>query len=171
MKRDKKFKIWLFIITFIAISQFIFFNNPVIAEEQYTIVQGNASIEGNKDIAKKKALSDAFRNAVERGLGVWIKSQSEVKDFELKKDEILTRAEGYVTSYEILNEQEHDGLYTVTIKAKVSVDKIGEDVKKMVGILKTQMGNPSISFVLTTWVNKGNKETLQNVVDYKNLQE
>lgn len=133
----------------------------VFAQEQYLTVQGNATIENsNINSAQKKALSDAFRNAVEKGLGVYIKSQSQVENFELKKDEILTRAEGYVTEHEILKESENGQIYTVTIKAKVAVDRIGSDFKKLVGRVKTQMGNPSIAFVLTTWEKKGIKSSV-----------
>lgn len=133
-------------------------NISVVAKDQTVTVQGIASLDGaSKDIVHKKALNDAFRNAVEKGLGVWIKSQSEVKDFELKKDEIITRAEGYVTEHEIINETESGGVYTVTIKATVAIDKIGADFKQLVGRVKTQMGNPSIAFVLTTWENRGKK--------------
>jgi len=126
------------------------------AQDQQVTVMGKAAIIGNnRDAAQKKALSDAFRNAVEKGLGVWVKSQSEVKNFSLVKDEILTRAEGYVTDHEIIKEGVQDGLYFVTIKATVGVDKIGADFQKLVGRVKTQMGNPSITFVLTTWEAKG----------------
>lgn len=137
-----------------------FSNTIVIAKDQTVTVQGIAPLDGaSKDIVHKKALTDAFRNAVEKGLGVWVKAQSEVKDFELKKDEIITRAEGYVTEHEILNETESGGVYTVTIKATVAIDKIGADFKQLVGRVKTQMGNPSITFVLTTWENRGKKSS------------
>ncbi|RYX98332.1 hypothetical protein EON78_05250, partial [bacterium] len=86
---------------FIAGTNFNLVSNYVSAQDQTITVQGSAELEGsNKDAAQKKALSDAFRNAVEKGLGVYVKSQSEVQNFELKKDEILTRAEGYVTEHE-----------------------------------------------------------------------
>jgi hypothetical protein len=131
------------------------------AEEQEIIVQGKAYIEqGNLITAEKKALTEAFRNAVEKGLGVWLKSQSQVKDFELKKDEILTRADGYVTYHEIISKNQEAGMFSVTVKVKVSVEKIGVDIKAMVARLKTQLSNPTISFVLTTWENKGIKSSL-----------
>lgn len=132
------------------------FNSIAYSQDQEVIVQGSAAMEGsNKDLAQKKALSDAFRNAVEKGLGVWVKSQTEVKNFEVQKDQILTKSEGYVTDHEIINEGEEGGVYTVTIKAKVAVDKIGADFKKLVSRVKTQMNNPTIAFVLTTWESKG----------------
>lgn len=150
------FKNIVFILVFSIISSI----NPSFSEDQYVNVSGQAMIEGNKDTAHKKALSDAFRNAVEKGLGVWIKSETNVKDFQVKKDEILTKAEGYVIEHEILKEKDENGIYTVTIRAKVAVDKIGSDIKQLIGRLKVQMGNPSIAFVLTTWENKGIKSTI-----------
>ncbi|MBC7474495.1 MAG: flagellar assembly protein T N-terminal domain-containing protein [Candidatus Sericytochromatia bacterium] len=164
MKKLKKLALSLLLGAMTVISPVITSNNVfssiAVAQDQSITVQGQAAIDGNKAAAQKKALADAFRNAVEKGLGVWVKSQTEVKDFETKKDEILTRSEGYVTEHEILNETESDGIYTVTIKAQVAVDKIGADLKKLVGRLKTQMGNPAIAFVLTTWENKGIKTTV-----------
>ncbi|RYX98763.1 hypothetical protein EON78_04670, partial [bacterium] len=165
MKIAKKLSIALILSIsstfFIAGTNFNLVSNYVVAQDQTITVQGSAALEGsNKDAAQKKALSDAFRNAVEKGLGVYVKSQSEVQNFELKKDEILTRAEGYVTEHEIIKESEEGGIYTVTIKAKVAMDQIGTDFKKLVGRVKTQMGNPSIAFVLTTWENKGIKTTV-----------
>lgn len=131
-------------------------------EEQELIVQGKAYIEqGNLITAEKKALSEAFRNAVEKGLGVWLKSQSQVKDFELKKDEILTRADGYVTYHEVVSKSQDAGTFSVTVKVKVSVEKIGTDIKAMVARLKTQLANPTITFVLTTWENKGIKSSVE----------
>jgi len=135
------------------------------AEDQPVTVTGQAEIIGNnKDAAQKKALADAFRQAVEKGLGVWIKSETEVKNAMVARDEILSRAEGYVTDHEIVKESVKENLYQVTIKAKVSIDKIGTDFKKLVGRVKTQMGNPSITFVLTTWLSRGKRETSSQTV-------
>lgn len=166
MKRVKKISIGVILSIsattfFIPVLPFNILSSYVLAQDQYVTVQGSAPIEGNNKLAaEKKALSDAFRNAVEKGLGVYVKSQSEVQNYQVKKDEILTRADGYVLEHEILKETEEAGIYTVTIKAKVAIDKIGADLKQLVGRVKTQMGNPSISFVLTTWENKGIKTTV-----------
>lgn len=126
------------------------------AQEKAITVTGEAKIAGtNKDAAKQKALTEAFRQAVEGGLGVWIKSETDVKNSTVVRDEILSRAEGYVTDHEIIKEGERGGNYFVTIRAMVSIDKIGVDFKKLVGRVKTAMGNPSITFVLTTWQKVG----------------
>lgn len=149
-------------ITLISVFSILTSMSSAFAEDQYVNVSGDAPVETNKVSAQKKALSFAFRNAVEKGLGVWIKSETNVKDLQVTKDEILTKAEGYVIDHEILKEDEQNGVYTVTIRAKVAVDKLGADFKKLVGRVKLQMGNPSIAFVLTTWKNVGIKISINN---------
>lgn len=153
MKMLKKIIKFLCVLTIIFAS-----NNICYSASDRVIVTGRAEIIGkNIDAARNKALADAFRNAVEVGLGVWTKSESEVKDATLVKDEILTRAEGYVIDHEIVKEGHESGFYYITISAKVAIDKIGTDFKRLVGRVKTAMGNPSITFVLTTWEKIGLK--------------
>lgn len=125
------------------------------AADQDVTVTGTAPIVGSKQQAQKEALKQAFRSAVEKGIGVWIKSETEVKNAMTVKDQILAQAEGYVKDHEIIKEGESQGQYFVTIRAKVSVDQIGADFKKLLGRVKVQIDNPSITFVLTTWEKKG----------------
>jgi hypothetical protein len=56
------------------------------------------------DIAKELALKDAFRMAIEKVAGVYLQSESEMKDFELVKDQIFTESKGIVSNYKILSE-------------------------------------------------------------------
>ncbi|MFZ4440368.1 MAG: flagellar assembly protein T N-terminal domain-containing protein [Syntrophales bacterium] len=121
-------------------------------------VSGTADIVGgNEDQAKKSAVRDALRTAVEMGVGVIIKSSTEVKDYEVIKDEIKSNAEGYVKEYDILKEGAKSGKYNVSIRAKVLTEKINEAFKKRLGKAAQALGNPSITFVLTTWKKIGEK--------------
>ena len=142
-----------FIIGSYAISLII--SGICFAGDQEVTVTGRAPITGSKDQAQKQALKEAFRSAVEKGIGVWIKSETEVKNAMTVKDQILAKAEGYVKDHEVLKEGESQGEYFVTIRAKVSVDQIGADFKQLLGRVKMQMDNPSITFVLTTWERRG----------------
>ena len=157
MKRLMVFAAVLILVTTISFSGF--------AQDKSITVTGEWKISGsNKDTAKQKALTEAFRQAVENGLGVWVRSETDVKNSTVARDEILSRAEGYVTDHEIIKEGERDGNYFVTIRAIVSVEKIGADFKKLVGRVKTAMGNPSITFVLTTWEKVGAKGSSSQMV-------
>ena len=150
-------------IGFVLLSLFIL--NPAHAEEKLVTATGSSLMGADaKDVYQKKALDAAFRNAVERELGVYIQAHTEIKNGEMIKDEILQKSTGYVHEHEVIKEEIKDGQYYVTIEAKVSVDRIGEDFKKLVGQVKKSMGNPSITFVLTTWESKG-KRTTYNQTD------
>ena len=60
---------------------------------------------------KDEAVRDAQRKAVENGAGTVIYSHSQTKDFALVKDTVLSRAAGFIQSFEVLSGKEvEDGL-------------------------------------------------------------
>lgn len=140
----------------VAFIFFILFINFSIVFGEEIIATGVADItQGKIGEARQNAIKDALRNAVEKGMGVFIKSESEVKDATLLKDQILSKAEGYISEYNTIKESSEGGVYKVTISAKISLDKIGDDISRFVKKIKSKLSNPSISFVLTTWEKKG----------------
>lgn len=152
------------ISSLVAISALLF---CCVAQEQAVTATGRAFIAGgNIDAARTKALSDAFRNAVEKGIGVWIASNTTIENNMQVKDQLLSRSEGYVTAHEVVKEGSESGDYVMVIRATVSVDKIGADFKAIVGRVKTQMNNPSIAFVLTTWQKRGAAGTYSTTHSY-----
>lgn len=131
---------------------------PVRAEEHPITVTGKVLVAGsNLKDAKSHALQEAYRQAAISGLGVWTSSHTEYNRNAGVDDEILANAEGYVLKYDVLNEGKDGNFYFVTIKARVDIDAIGADFKRIVTTLKGQMNHPKISFVLTTWVKDGQK--------------
>ncbi len=76
------------------------------------------------------ALSGAKRDAVEKGVGVVLASETMVKNFQVKRDQILSKANGFVKTYEELSSsQGPDGLWTVRISAEVTaiLDELVKD--------------------------------------------
>jgi hypothetical protein len=66
------------------------------------------------------AVRAAQKNAVEKAIGVYIKSESKVKNYMSENDEIISKSSGYLKSYEVLESfQDQDGLWTVKISAVV----------------------------------------------------
>ncbi|MDI9571426.1 MAG: flagellar assembly protein T N-terminal domain-containing protein [Pseudomonadota bacterium] len=132
-------------------------------------VSGTANIAaGDEEAAKKLAVRDALRTAVEMGVGVVIQSSTDVKDFEVIKDEIKSNAEGYVKEYDIIKEGARSGRYNVTLRAKVMTEKINEAFKKRLSKASQALENPSITFVLTTWkkiAEKGGFESKTEQID------
>lgn len=150
------------VTTFSVVFALLIFScgNLSYAEEKLVTATGTVPVgKDSKEVYQQKALDLAFRNAVEKELGIYIQAHTEVKNGEMVKDEILQKSTGYVHEHEIIKEEVKSGQYYVTVEAKISVDRIGEDFKKIVGKVKKAMGNPSIAFVLTTWEMKGKRSS------------
>jgi hypothetical protein len=80
------------------------------------------------------ALSAAKRDAVEKGVGVVVASETLVRNFTVADDRILSKANGFVKTYEeISSSQGPDGLFTVTINAEVT-DILDEVVKDQLAL-------------------------------------
>src|SRR5256885_585039 len=62
------------------------------------------TVEGEGE-NKEGAVAAARRQAVETALGAYVTSVTDVKNFQVVKDEIKTSAEGYVSDIEILEEK------------------------------------------------------------------
>ncbi|HNY30552.1 MAG TPA: hypothetical protein PKO15_06660 [Fibrobacteria bacterium] len=94
------------------------------------------------------ATRSAQRAAVEKGIGQVIQSQTELENYQLKKDLVLTRTEGAVKSFETKKrEQGPDGAWEVTIDAVVSKAQIRSDLLAM-AILRSAVGNPRVSILV-----------------------
>ncbi|MDA8126853.1 MAG: flagellar assembly protein T N-terminal domain-containing protein [Deltaproteobacteria bacterium] len=82
--------------------------------------EGMAIVINNRaDIARDKALDAALRSAVEKVAGVMVSSTSEVENFQLKMDRILSESKGFVNTYKIVSESRQQDRLTVVIDADV----------------------------------------------------
>jgi len=98
--------------------------------------------------SKKDALLKAKREAIEIGIGTVLISQTEVRNFEVKKDIILSKTEGSVKKYDIIREEKQaDDLYYVKIKAVVSLASIKEDLAAL-KILLESMDKPRMMVMI-----------------------
>lgn len=87
--------------------------------------EGMSSINNNRvDVARDKAIDNAQRSAVERIAGVVISSSSEVENFQLKMDRIISESSGFINSYRILSEKREGDNYVVSIEADVGDGKL-----------------------------------------------
>jgi len=105
--------------------------------------------------AEKIALTDALRNAVKEVLGVQVKSETLVKDYQLINDKILTRADGYVRKWEVLKEETQGEELAITIKGWVEQGVLNKDLF-MNGIEVEQVydwaGKPRILVVISDYI-------------------
>lgn len=132
------------------------------AADQTVTVSGSATEKKPSKEAYEDALHSAIMNAVEKNLGTWLKSQSsyasfsESNEFANAKQDILSKADDFVSNYKVLKRGlSSKGFYEVTINATISSDRLSAEIRKYVGALKSKMDNPSIAFVLTSWEKRG----------------
>lgn len=117
-------------------------------------------VEGN-GTSKKGALLDAKRNAVEQGIGTILISETEMKNFRIQKDTVLSRTMGSVRQFEVLKEDAlQDNTFYVKIRAVVSLSSIKSDLvalkilleamdkPRMMVVIKEQSGNAAESAIL-----------------------
>ncbi|MCB7129064.1 MAG: hypothetical protein J3T61_05965 [Candidatus Brocadiales bacterium] len=103
-----------------------------LAQETATEQQRRASVtEDTKTVVatgmgvdREAALKQALRSAVEQAIGVFLKTETVVENFQLIHDEILTHSRGYVQSFDIINEGQADGLYSMSLSAVVIVKEL-----------------------------------------------
>ena len=113
------------------------------AQETKTVTaEGVAAIQGNaRDIARDAALEDAQKRAVEQAVGILIDSQTQVENFQLISDKILSQTKGYIKRYTVVGETVDSSLLRVRISADVALDKLTDDLTG-IGILLGQMHKP-----------------------------
>jgi len=112
------------------------------------VVEGIGMASGKGMAAHEVALQKALRNAVEKAVGIFVSSESLVKNFQLIEDNIYSNVEGYVKEYEILEDSKGaDGLTRIKVKALVKEANLESDLKGIKVILAAK-GNPKTMIVI-----------------------
>lgn len=118
------------------------------AEPTVVEATGEAAIvNGDKAMAKERAVQSALRNAVEQALGTVVVSDTETKDFQLMKDQILTSSTGYVSGYDVLEAKEDAGTMVVKVRAKVGKEQLAADAAAK-GLTLRRMKMPRMAILI-----------------------
>ncbi|MCK8817877.1 flagellar assembly protein T N-terminal domain-containing protein [Natroniella sulfidigena] len=128
----------------------VLFSSPIAfaQEGNYVEVEGRANISaGNLVQARDMATTDAFRNAVEKGVGVFIDSQTKTNNYELIEDSIFSQAQGYVADYEVLDTWNQDGVFYVKIRALVQEELLEDDLDAL-DLVIHRAGDPRVMVVI-----------------------
>ncbi len=125
---------------------------------QKVTAEGSAIISGdNVEGAKKAALRDAKRNAVDQ-VGSEIVSKTVVEDFELVKDQIISKASGFVHAYKVLNGSKKGSEYFISIEAEVSANKMADEAK----LIYEDMDKPRV-MVLVPQIRGGSQQQSRSI--------
>ena len=128
--------------------------SPLTQAKEIT-VSAEADISGEAEIARREALQNAFLKAVRQVTGKYIRQATLVENSQLISRRIFSEAEGYVSSYQILEESAVEGVYQLRIKADVTA-KLFSDIEELKMIIETQTSNPRILLL----VDDAQEETL-----------
>ena len=113
------------------------------SQEDNIIAEGSGT-GANAD----EALLAAKRDAIEKGVGIILLSQTEIENFQVKRDQIITKTIGSVKSYEKISEgKAEDGLFQVKIKAVLSKSAMRQDLAAF-HILIESMDKPRTMVVI-----------------------
>jgi hypothetical protein len=131
-------KLFCFLMLFLLSATF-----ALSAEESKTVAaEGVAAIQNNaRDIARDTALEDAQKRAVEQAIGILIDSQTQVENYQLISDKILSQTKGYIKRYNVTSESVDSGLLRVRINAEVALGQLTDDLTG-IGILLGRMHKP-----------------------------
>jgi hypothetical protein len=163
--------------------------SPVYAQNKI-YAKGMATIQKNLvDIARSKALNEAQRNAVEKAAGVMITSTTNVENFQVKMDRILSESRGFIDNYKIISEKRSGDNYEVEIEAYVSIGKL-RDKMTAINLIMARKSKPRVMLIFKDHATKDavaeaamvkyliacsfklvDAETLKKNKDYERLQE
>jgi hypothetical protein len=135
MVRVTRFALLLLALCLVA-GQLLAQESKTVTAEGVAVVQGN-----NMDIARDAAIQDAQTRAVEQAIGTLIDSQTQVENYQVISDKILSQIKGYIKKYNIVRENKEDNLLRVTITAEVSLGQLSDDLSA-IGMLLGQMHKP-----------------------------
>ena len=114
-------------------------------------------------MSRSDALLKAKRDAVERGIGTVLISRTEVKNFELQRDVILSKTMGSVKQYDVVKEEKQaDNIHYIKIKTVVSIASIKADLVAL-KILLESMDKPRMMVVMQE---EGSNTAESAIVDY-----
>ncbi|MBN1757214.1 MAG: hypothetical protein JW863_02785 [Chitinispirillaceae bacterium] len=125
-----------FFLTVLLVNSFIFAQDDLTTE--------GTGIGVNRD----EALMAAKRDAVEKGIGMVLLSQTEIENFQLKRDIVVTKTIGTVSKYEIISETRNsDATIEIKIRAQLSKSAMRQDLAAF-NILIESMDKPRVMVLI-----------------------
>ncbi len=129
-------------------------------EGEVVEAEGLSAVTDDLIGTKRAALSDAYKNAVEKVVGVYISARTLVDKAITIQQNILGKTDGYVKKHEILREgKEADGIYHTHIRALVSYQEVKRDLDSLNIVDLNGVGNPRVAILLDETVEGDSSQT------------
>jgi len=132
------------IVKAVVVSLVLFCNTGLIFSQEETITAEGIGRGANE----AEALMGAKRDAIEKGIGMILVSQTEIENFMLKRDIVVTKTLGSVKSFEQISKiTSPDGMFEIRIKAVISKSMMSTDLASF-HILLQSMNKPKVMVVI-----------------------
>lgn len=153
-------------VIFAVMVGLMWFSLPACAQMKVR-AEGIAVIRDNRvDIARDKALDGALRSAVEKVVGVMVSSTSEVENFQLKMDRILSESKGFINTYKIASEKRQQDQYEVTVDAEVGRERLRERLEA-ISLIIARKSKPRIMLLFTEQAQRERWEEIKGEHGYQ----
>ena len=104
-------------------------------------------VDDNTALARDQAIQDALRLVVEQAAGTMVSSETLVQNYEVMRDQIYSKSQGYVQRYEVTKESVEENLYRVTIQAAVAEGNLKNDIMAL-GLLMARKNMPRVMIMV-----------------------
>jgi hypothetical protein len=104
-------------------------------------------VDNNTALARDQAIQDALRLVVEQAAGTMVSSETLVQNYEVLRDQIYAKSQGYIQRYEVTGESIQDNLYKVTIQASVAAGNLKNDIQAL-GLLMARKNMPRVMIMV-----------------------
>jgi len=131
---------------------FIFLISSSVSAEASVAVNTTAEgvgviVDNNSALARDQAIKDALRIAVEQAVGTMVASETLVQNYEILRDQIYSKTNGYIQSYNVIGEKTEGTLYRVTVLAMVAQGNLKNDLMAL-GLLMARKNMPRIMMMV-----------------------
>lgn len=75
------------------------------------------------------ALNNAYSNAVQQALGLYVDAETMVQNDQIVRDQILTYSKGFIQKVDVVSQNQANGLFQVNIRAQVKRQQLLEKAK------------------------------------------
>lgn len=118
---------------------------------------------------KAEALKDAYRDAVECAVGLYVDAEQQIKNDTVLSDEVLTQSNAFIQKYDIIKEEKAGSLVEVRILAEVRKTTLVKKLSGLMPVSKVTLGNSlknaHASIVTTETRNVDGAALLKKVLD------
>lgn len=120
---------------------------------------GEAMVQrGDVVAAKKAAVADALKNAIDKVVGVTVESEfnsvlketvkNNQSDFQAAvADRVTKKSEGFIKTYDVLSENNDGKVFKVRVRATVFESKVKAEIEELAQLIK-DAGNPRLMIVI-----------------------